>query len=421
MKRILSIICILSILTAAFTFSALAETNILQTDVSQAGEGCVMVGIKGSYIADAAAAVKRINELRKEACDEGVKDPRDKSRKLTPDDYKPISWSSDLEYIARIRAAEASVITGHTRPNGKDCFSLSSPNGVSGWGEVLAWNFSQNMLDGIEQWYEEKYDWINNTGGVTGHYTQMIDPDNLYVGLGTFYSKYGAFPNCTSGEFSFEEKLDSSESKPLKDCIQTIEIQKSLLSSLKLNALNGIEELYPGSKIELEPIYVVNSDFGSSAVTPLESVDWSSSDSSTVSVSNGKVECNKAGKAVITATLSSGDTASVTLNIHKDQQKITVKAKAQKLKSASLKKKTKKIKNAFTVKNAYGKITYTIVKNGTSKQLYSKVSISKNGVISIRKGKYKKATYKLKVRITAAGNQSFSRASKTVAVKIQVK
>ena len=38
------------------------------------------------------------------------------------------------------------------------------------------------MLDGIEQCYAEKQDWVKqNANAVTGHYTQMIDPENLYV------------------------------------------------------------------------------------------------------------------------------------------------------------------------------------------------------------------------------------------------
>ena len=97
--------------------------------------------------------MKRINEIRKEACKQGVQDPRDPNRKLTMSDYVPVKWSSDLEYIARVRAAEASVYMDHQRPNGTMCFSQASPNGVKSWGEVLAWNNSNDMITGIDQWY----------------------------------------------------------------------------------------------------------------------------------------------------------------------------------------------------------------------------------------------------------------------------
>ena len=85
----------------------LQDHTLAETDSVE--ENCVLVGLKGSYLASADAALKRINEIRKEACKQGVQDPRDPNRKLTMSDYVPVKWSSDLEYIARVRAAEASV------------------------------------------------------------------------------------------------------------------------------------------------------------------------------------------------------------------------------------------------------------------------------------------------------------------------
>lgn len=76
----------------------------------------VQVGIKGSYLAASQAVLDRINQIRREAYEEGVQDPRDPSKKLTMADYVPLKWSSDLEYIARIRSAEASVRRDHIRP-----------------------------------------------------------------------------------------------------------------------------------------------------------------------------------------------------------------------------------------------------------------------------------------------------------------
>ena len=83
----------------------LQDHTLAETDSVE--ENCVLVGLKGSYLASADAALKRINEIRKEACKQGVQDPRDPNRKLTMSDYVPVKWSSDLEYIARVRAAEA--------------------------------------------------------------------------------------------------------------------------------------------------------------------------------------------------------------------------------------------------------------------------------------------------------------------------
>ena len=176
--------------------------------------------------------MKLINQYRKEACDKGYPDPRDSSRKLTSSDYVPIKWSSDLEYIARIRAAEASILVSHTRPNGESCFSLSSPNGIDSYGEVLAWNGTDSMLTGIKQWYEEKQDWLDqNANAVTGHYTQMIDPDHLYVGIAAFLNNDGAYPNTTSGEFSYDVSLDEETAPAIQNCTQTIEVLKDDVSA----------------------------------------------------------------------------------------------------------------------------------------------------------------------------------------------
>ena len=64
---------------------------------------------------------------------------------LKPSDYVPIKWSSDLEYIARIRAAESGITMAHERTNGRDCFEIKSPNRVESSGEVLAWNWGKTM------------------------------------------------------------------------------------------------------------------------------------------------------------------------------------------------------------------------------------------------------------------------------------
>ena len=97
-----------------------SSNSTLPTDVTTVKTGRMFLGIKGSYITDMQNALNRINAIRKEACEEGIKDPRNESRNLTSSDYVPIKWSSDLEYIARIRAAEASVYRQHIRLNGYD-------------------------------------------------------------------------------------------------------------------------------------------------------------------------------------------------------------------------------------------------------------------------------------------------------------
>ena len=272
--------------------------SLLPTDVTTARDGCVLVGVKGSYITDVLA---RVNAIRKEACEEGVPDPRNAKRKLTPSDYVPIRWSSDLEYIARIRAAEASLVIAHTRPNGTSCFTLKSPNGIQSYGEVLAWNYSQKFLPGIEQWYEEKADWVNqNSSAVTGHYTQMIDPDNIYAGYATFINPDAKYPTTTSGEYSSYVDMDETSGPDISNCTQTIEAELGNLTA----GMSDFADLKEENSVQAD-FYVQLSDSGCK-LSFLDKAEWKSSNPSVASVDgNGQVKGLKKGTADITASKGS--------------------------------------------------------------------------------------------------------------------
>ncbi len=280
-----------------------SSDSILPTDVTTASDGCALLGVKGSYITDMQAALDRVNAIRKEACEEGVPDPRNSSRKLTSSDYVPIKWSSDLEYIARIRAAEASLVLAHTRPNGTRCFSLNSPNGIRSYGEVLAWNNTRKFLPGIEQWYEEKEDWVNqNNNAVTGHYTEMIDPANQYVGYATFINPDARYSTTTSGEYNkYDNNLDESFGPDISNCTQTIEAQTSDITV----GMSDFEELQAPNSVQAD--FYANITNSSCNLSVLDNnVSWKSSNTSVATVdAKGLVTGVQAGNADITAALSS--------------------------------------------------------------------------------------------------------------------
>ena len=280
-----------------------SSDSILPTDVTTASDGCALLGVKGSYITDMQAALDRVNAIRKEACEEGVPDPRNSSRKLTSSDYVPIKWSSDLEYIARIRAAEASLVLAHTRPNGTRCFTLNSPNGIRSYGEVLAWNNTRKFLPGIEQWYEEKEDWVNqNNNAVTGHYTEMIDPANQYVGYATFINPDARYSTTTSGEYNkYDNNLDESFGPDISNCTQTIEAQTSDITV----GMSDFEELQAPNSVQAD--FYANITNSSCNLSVLDNnVSWKSSNTSVATVdAKGLVTGVQAGNADITAALSS--------------------------------------------------------------------------------------------------------------------
>ena len=223
-----------------------AEAATIPADVTKPSANCVFIAMKGKYVSEASAAVKRINQIRYEACKQGVKID---GRKLTLDDYVPIKWSAGLEKIARIRAAEASVTMYHSRLNGKSVFDFKYPG--NGWptSEVLAWNWSESMLMGIEQWYSEKDAYVKGTpGAVTGHYTSMINPANRYVGVGTFINKNASYPNTTAAQFMGSGSQAETMAKSTGESDVTVEVQKDNITSVKMTGNKSVQE---GQKVTL--------------------------------------------------------------------------------------------------------------------------------------------------------------------------
>ena len=111
--------------------------------------------------------------------------------------------------------------------------------------------------------------------------------------------------------------------------------------------------------------------------------------------------------------------APIIKNMQANSIKITAKAKSVKANKLKNKKQTVK---PLTIKNAQGAVTVSKVKNGTNKKIFKKITINnKTGAITFKKGKYVKKTYKIKLKITAAGNADYNAKTVTQVVKIKVK
>ena len=289
-----------------------AKTNLLKQYEQTKDTGIVNVGISGSFIDDINNAINRVNAIRKEACDQGVWDPRNSSRKLTSSDYVPIQWSHELEEVARLRAAEASMTISHTRPNGKSCFTVSST--VSSGSEVLAWNYSKTMVNGINQFYGEKSDWVNKTSGaVTGHYTSMINPNNKYMGLGCFYATSKVpYPNTLCGRFSTSTKT-STKGSAVSNCYVPVQVTTSSLTNGSLKCVSGSSTIEAGKTASYE--LWADASYRTNTNVLLYEANWKSSDTSVATVDKyGKVTGVKKGSAVITATCG-GISKTVTVTV----------------------------------------------------------------------------------------------------------
>ena len=103
---------------------------------------------------------------------------------------------------------------------------------------------------------------------------------------------------------------------------------------------------------------------------------------------------------------------SVTKKIKKVVFDIAKKNKTFKAKKV---KKAKKVFKAITVKNAKGDVTYA--KAGGSKKLTVN---KKTGKITLKKGT-KKGTFRIKVKVKAAGTKNYKARSRTVTVRVKVK
>ena len=301
-------------------------------DFSVPGSGDVLMGIEGTFVpvdeTAKATLLARVNQIRKEACDEGVPSPSNRSVPLKSSDYVPLKWSGLIEMVAAMRAAEASVYIGHGRlASNSNVFN--NGYGASTNGENLAWNWEQPTVDailyGIEQWYEEKADWLSGTpGAVTGHYTSMIDPRMKYIGLAGFYNSSARFAMTVTNQLSMSSGFDESVAG-----IGGPVTQKTLvkLASLTDFSISGGTAVRTGETVSFTNRATVTADssgsgtYTSRGVGPLfTGVTWQSSDPSVASVDGtGKVTAVAPGQTVITASVNGTSLSdAVTLNVIPD-------------------------------------------------------------------------------------------------------
>ena len=103
--------------------------------------------------------------------------------------------------------------------------------------------------------------------------------------------------------------------------------------------------------------------------------------------------------------------------IAKTSNALDVKVTNKTAKHSKTKQKMQEVSKAITAKNAQGKVTYAKIIKGSSRYL----TIDKaTGAIKVKRGT-KKGTYKMNVKVTAAGNANYLEGSKTVQVKVHVK
>ena len=242
--------------------------------------------------------------------------------------------------------------------------------------------------------------------------------DNVDVGTATVTATgIGVCIGTATGYFQIVEKTSSSAAKA--DVSISTETYAFTLTG-DSDFLASITSITAVSTTGNEATLSVNSD-GTVSTSSLEAGYW------TVTIcADGyedvvvTLEVGASG-AVVSAEVededdssgSSGSSGSKskkanTLKVKGKTVKIRVKVKKGKLSRAVVVKRAK----TLTVKSAKGKVTYKLAK----KTKGAKVN-KKNGAVTLAKGA-KKKTYKLKIKVTAAGTSAYKAATKTATVKI---
>lgn len=139
-----------------------------------------------------------------------------------------------------------------------------------------------------------------------------------------------------------------------------------------------------------------------------------------VKLVNGKTEIDFCfyieNKNDATAPKSEPDTPAVV----KKANPIKVSAKVKTLKAEKLKKKKQSVK-PLAITTAKGAVVITKVKKGSSLGIYKRITVKKNGCITIKKGNYSKKTYKIKLKITAKGDDYYKAKTVKKIIKIKIK
>ncbi|MBR1749270.1 MAG: CotH kinase family protein [Ruminococcus sp.] len=140
--------------------------------------------------------------------------------------------------------------------------------------------------------------------------------------------------------------------------------------------------------------------------------------------SNGVVHALKEGTSTITVTSSNGKAVKYKVIVKSTKKANTLKVtkKTKSIKAKLLKTKARTVK-PLTISKAKGTVTVktTSVKLGKKKISVKKFKFTKSGRLTVKKGKYKKGTYKVKVKITAKGNSNYKSKTinKTISIKIK--
>ncbi len=263
---------------------------------ANAEDPAVTVMISGMYDNYSRSDVlNRVNAIRKEAADEGI-----------VDSYVPMTWSGEMEAIARQRAAEAIMSASHTRPNNTPWYDVSC-NDKTANGESLSWG--KTAMQAVEAWYAEKANYTA-TGSFSnaGDYYNLINPKNTALGFSSFSVGEGTIRRCVAAEVGRGAQTNSTTG-----AFGTASVNVRVLRENVTIRLNGTSNLAAGKNYRFEVVgyYADNSGTDENGMDPYngtftvslsEKPTWTSNNPSVATVNeNGTVTGVSSGSAAIIA------------------------------------------------------------------------------------------------------------------------
>lgn len=297
-----------------------ASVEIRENVNSKLKSGNVLIGVQGKdYTSNVSDVLKTINQVRYDACKEGVINPAT-GKPLTLNDYKPLKIGKLCTKAAKIRAVEASLYLDHVRPNGEEPFAViyglnGSEYGLGWVGENLAWYPDEKTS--IEGWIDEKDDYVNNVANaMIGHYEALISTNYNYIGISSFNPDYDTQKwnwTCTEATFAGNDtEVTPETAKNGAPVLAKVEVS---LSKTFNQCISGNAMAYIGDKNKYEVLVSYDNKQGGNMASKIydcpvyDKVTWKSSDESVLKYNGTSFEALKLGRVTLTATVGEGSNA----------------------------------------------------------------------------------------------------------------
>lgn len=192
----------------------------------------------------------------------------------------PLIMNEELLETAMKRAAEIAIDFGHTRPNGKKCFSANSLM------------YGENIAMGQKNPKEVMNVWTNSPG----HYTNMVNAAYNSVGIGVF---------CADGKYYWVQCFGKTDENAVKkEGTKTKTYNVKVKGALTFSVSPSSKSLKAG-KTWTPKVTVKNRSYGSFSVQiKPKSLKYTSADKKLATVSSaGEIKAKKKGTVKITCKL----------------------------------------------------------------------------------------------------------------------